>query len=117
MQKTVAAVNHKTAAATDSDNRSSLRGAIASIVSCSSSIRQVVLVTATSWTSDEGSLHLFAKAADRWRLEERHIPVMRQKRAGVGKWHPSYNWRSTSKSGRRFQGTGGDISIWHRVWL
>lgn len=76
MQKTVAAVNHKTAAATDSANRSSLRDAVASIVSCSSSIRQVVLVTATSWKSDEGSLHLFSKAANRWRLEERDIPVM-----------------------------------------
>ena len=76
MQKTVAAVNQKIAAATDSDNRSSLRDAIASIVSCSSLIRQVVLVTATSWKSDEGYLHLFSKAANRWRLEERDIPVM-----------------------------------------
>ena len=76
MRKTVAAVNQKTAAATDSDNLGTLRDAIASIVSCSSSIRQVVLVTATSWKSDEGSLHLFSKAADRWHLEERDIPVM-----------------------------------------
>ena len=76
MRKTVSAVNQKTTASTDSDNLGTLRDAIASIVSCSSSIRQVVLVTATSWTSDDGSLHLFSKAAERWRLEERHIPVM-----------------------------------------
>ena len=76
MRKTVSAVNQKTTASTDSDNLGTLRDAIASIVSCSSSIRQVVLVTATSWTSDDGSLHLFSKAAERWCLEERHIPVM-----------------------------------------
>ena len=76
MRKTVSAVNQKNTAATNSDNLGTLRDAVASIVTCSSSIRQVVLVTATSWTSDDGSLHLFSKAAERWRLEERHLPVM-----------------------------------------
>ena len=76
MRKTVAAVSKKNRAVADSDNLSSLRDAVASIIAGSLPIRQVVLVTATSWTSDAGCLHLFSKVSERWRPEERDIPVM-----------------------------------------
>ena len=76
MRKTVAAVSQKPRAVTDSGDLSFLRDAVASIVAGSLPIQQVVLVTATSWTSDAGRLHLFSKVGERWRPEERDIPVM-----------------------------------------
>ena len=76
MRKTVAAVNQKATKVADVDDLGTLRDAVALIAAGSFPIRQVVLVTATSWTSDKGSLHLFSKVADRWLLEEKDIPVM-----------------------------------------
>lgn len=76
MRKTIAAVSQKTSAVTDSDNLGSLRETVASIIPGSLPIRQVVLVTATSWTSDGGKLHLFSKVEERWRPEAGNIPVM-----------------------------------------
>ena len=76
MRKTVGAVNQKTTGVTDADVVGTLRDAVASITAGPLPIQQVVLVTATSWTSDKGSLHLFSKVAERWLLEERDIPVM-----------------------------------------
>ena len=76
MRKSVAAVNQKATKVADVDDLGTLRDAVALITAGSFPIRQVVLVTATSWTSDKGSLHLFSKVADRWLLEERDIPVM-----------------------------------------
>lgn len=76
MRKSVAAVNQKATKVADVDALGTLRDAVASIAAGSFPIRQVVLVTATSWTSDKGSLHLFSKVADRWLLEEKDVPVM-----------------------------------------
>lgn len=76
MRKTVAEVNQKTPEVADVDDLGTLRDAVALIAAGSFPIQQIVLITATSWASDEGSLHLFSKEIDRWLLEERDIPVM-----------------------------------------
>ena len=101
MRKTVAAVNQNTTAVTDADDLGTLRDAVASIVAGSLPIQQVVLVTVTSWTSDKGSLLLFSKVADRWRLEERGIPVMLGKN-GLG-WGSGVH-RTVSDSPQKAEG-------------
>lgn len=91
MRKTVAAIDKKTTAVTEGDDLDTLLDAVASIVAGSLPIQQAVLVMATSWTSDNGSLHLFSRAADRWLLEERDIPVMLGRNGlgwGSGIHHP-----------------------------
>ena len=76
MRKTVTAASQKNTAVTGSDNLGCLRDAVASIAAGSPPIRQVVLVTASSWTNDGGKLHLFSREGDRWRPEGENIPVM-----------------------------------------
>lgn len=61
----------------------SYKDAVSSIVAGSLPIQQVVLVTATSWTSDTGRLHLFSKIHDRWCLDGRDVSVMLGK-SGLG---------------------------------
>ena len=76
MRKTVAAVNQKATEVADADDLGALQDAVASIGASSLPIQQVVLVTASSWTSDEGKLHLFSKVEERWRPEGGDTPVM-----------------------------------------
>ena len=76
MRKKITEVNQKTATKKERVDFASLPDAVASIVTGSFPIRQVVLVTADSWMSDAGKLHQFSKVCDRWRLEERDLPVM-----------------------------------------